>query len=165
MPPTYIVDQENSAAPALSPFVNIRFRIFSILARPMPSGASSGLKCRFRSWSALSFDVNLIFLSFVSCARSQRSSMRPSTSTKRVIGTGSFPFSRKVRREAARRVRRERRLGGVREDAHKLGDRRDEGHRVPVVSREVPRLLLQVVREVAQGVPQLPPVFLGDPPR
>src|SRR5438876_744071 len=24
-----------------------RFRIFSILARPMPSGASSGLKCRF----------------------------------------------------------------------------------------------------------------------
>src|SRR5207237_2573697 len=44
--------------------------------------------------SALSFDVNLIFLSFVSCARSQRSSMRPSTSTKRVIGTGSFPFSR-----------------------------------------------------------------------
>src|SRR5439155_9901791 len=91
---TYIVDQENSAAPALSPFVNIRFRIFNILARPMPSGASSGLKCRFRSWSVLSFDVNLIFLSFVSCARSQRSSMRPSTSTKRVIGTGSFPFSR-----------------------------------------------------------------------
>src|SRR6266581_2187900 len=72
MPPTYIVDQENSAAPALSPFVNIRFRICS----------------------AFSFEVNLIFLSFVSCARSQRSSMRPSTSMNRVIGTGSLPLSR-----------------------------------------------------------------------
>src|SRR3990170_5039581 len=70
-----------------------------------------------------------------------------------------------VRGEAARRVARERGLRGPREGGHELADRRHEGHGVPVVAAEVPGLLLEVVREVRQGVPQLPAVLVRDPPR
>src|SRR3972149_3568927 len=94
MPPTYIVDQLNSLTPDLSPFVNIWFRIFRNFDRPMPSGASSALKCFRSRLSALILDVNLTFFSLVSWANFHMSSMSPSTSTKRVIGTGSLPSSR-----------------------------------------------------------------------